>query len=92
MFVTTAHRVVQATSANVASHEAKLAEAYWRLGQALAAEPPHPDRQHAASIKVYIPCACIYMSACCCLIAAAFLPIGTHWCCSCKQSYVLLSM
>lgn len=35
--------------------EEELAEAYWRLGQALAAELGHPDRQHVASVK-----ACFY--------------------------------
>ena len=43
---------VQVTSASLAKGEHELAEAYWRLGQALATQPSHPDRQHAASVKV----------------------------------------
>ena len=36
---------------SVAKQEEELAEAYWRLGQGLAAEQGHPDGLHAASVK-----------------------------------------
>ena len=46
----------EAGSSGLDGLEGQLAEGYWRLGQALAAETGHPDQDYYTAAKVLLLC------------------------------------
>ena len=50
-----AQQAGSASSGKASDVEEEAAEAFWRLGQALAAEKGHPDQDHMQAAKVLLP-------------------------------------